>query len=120
MIVTDEEKQVQQDKREKKIQAERRLQTIMLSFCTLLSPLIATGFWWCAQQLSAVPSLSKSVADLEMRVYPRIEAKKDLEAVTHRIDTLEAKDEGKDVKIENIDRRLLLIETNAAIKGGRK
>jgi len=123
MIMDDEVQQSSQEKKERKVQRERRYQSIVV---TVLTGAVLTGGKWIVSTLWDISQSNGVVkSDIaEMRVqlsgaYRSDMARKDFETVNSRLSQLEKTNSAQDTKIDNIDRRVLLIETSAAIKGRR-
>lgn len=114
-----EEQQMVQETKERKIQRERRLQTLMIGACTACAPVGIAALWWCMQQLTAVPELVKRIDAIDAKLYTRLEAEKDVASFETRLSQMKRQNDLQDTKLDNIDRRVLIIETNQALRGSK-
>jgi hypothetical protein len=116
--MTDE--QIKTAQRERRIQWERRAQTVMLGI------LVAGGGYalsWVGGLIVQIPLIAQrmDVIDIKMSAtYQAKDAKRDFDLVDGRLADIEKKNDAQEVKIDNLDKRLLLIETTSAIKANRK
>jgi len=110
------EQQVPQDDKERKVQKERRFQTWMVSICAACAPVGLAAMWWIVQQLSAVPTLIKRIDTIDAKLYSKNDAERDFYNVEAKIGALEKQNNSRDTKIDNIDRRVLILETNQALR----
>lgn len=113
-----------QDKRERGVQRERRYQSWLLTIAT--GAILGGGGWAATTLLEVWKSnavIKEQVSTVQVQVsgaYRSDAARKDFDTIRSKIDVLNKQNEIQDTKIENLDRRVLLIETNAAMKTSRQ